>query len=112
MTNNKKGGARTVLPIQYFDPTIEYPPNVTSGNSYTSSNSYTSGNSYTSSNMVLDSQATHQQIEVLNSCGIQPYNLHVGGSYQTITNPTTNRKVSIHSKLGRKIIKHYLSYLH
>lgn len=100
MTNNKKGGARTVLPIQYFDPTIEYPTNVTSGNSFTNSN------------MVLDSQATHQQVEVLNSCGIQPYNLHVGGSYQTITNPTTNRKVSIHSKLGRKIIKHYLSFLH
>jgi hypothetical protein len=94
MTNNKKGGARTVLPIQYFDPNVEYPPNVTSGT------------------MVFDSPATHQQVEVLNSCGIQPYNQHVGGSYQTITNPTTNRKVSIYSKLGRKIIRQYLSYSH
>ena len=93
MTHSKKGGARIVLPPQYFDPTIEYPTN------------------YTTGTMVFDSPATYQQVEVLNGCGIQPYNQHVGGAYHTIVNPITNRKVSIHSKLGKRIINTYLSHL-
>jgi hypothetical protein len=92
MTTIKKGGSRTVLPIQYFDPTIEYASDIIP------------------CTMVFDSPATYQQVEVLNGNGLQAYNQHIGGSYQTITNPNTNRKVSVHSTLGRKIIRHYRSY--
>ena len=91
MTNNKKGGARPPLPIQYFDPNVEYPPNVTSGT------------------MIFDSPATYQQVEVLNSLPCIN-NQHIGGSYSTIVNPATNRKVSIYSKISRKILRQYLSY--
>jgi hypothetical protein len=30
--------------------------------------------------------------------------------YQTIVNPTTNRRVSIHGRLGRRILRNYLAH--
>lgn len=90
MTKIKKGGARTVLPIQYFDPNIPYYSTIDDNS------------------MVFDSVDTYQQVQAINGCGIQPYNQHIGGSFQTIINPATNRKVSVHSRLGKKIIHRYL----
>ena len=34
-----------------------------------------------------------------------------GGAFQYITNPETNRKVSVHSTLGKRILKNYLNRL-
>ena len=94
MTKIKKGGARTVLPIQYFDPSIPYYSTIDDNS------------------MVFDSVDTYQQVQTINGCGIQPYNQPynqlTGGSFQTIINPATNRKVSVHSRLGKKIITNYL----
>jgi hypothetical protein len=113
----QKGGA-VLMPSEYFGKDsgryfAEGSPELTIGNS-----AY-GANLPTSRGMLIQNDLMGPQLGPTSHSGLQtggqrkrqqkPKQKQTGGAFDYIVNPETNRKVSVYSTLGRKIIKNYIA---
>ena len=115
---NQRGGSDNVqsvgYPIQWFNPDAKVPAYYKPGDEVLT-------RQYQSAYGPISAVSTTQPNSCMTEMGpnlapFSPYedvSAMTGGgqSFETIVNPLTNRKVSIHSRLGKQILKEYIRRL-
>ena len=110
LTKKSQKGGKNVLPIRYFNPNQSVPKYYPSG-----SPQLDTGNSAYGPNVgVSYGVSTGEGFNRMNGPNLGPYpnstKTQTGG-FNKIVNPDTGRKVSIHSKTGKQVLKSYIRAL-
>lgn len=108
----QRGGGEVAYPIQWYDPEAKVP-------AYYKPGSEMLTKQYTSAYGPINAVSTTQPNSCLTEMGpnLAPFSPYedvsnmTGGAqkaFEQIVNPLTNRKVNIHSRLGKQILNQYI----